>query len=56
MTKFENLTEHQIKILESYSFGAVGWFSAVNRLTSLGLPKKEAEKLVDETGQISTFD
>ncbi len=53
MIDFENLTDNQIKRLESYSFGTIGWFSAVSRLTALGIKKKDAERLVEETGQMS---
>ena len=50
MKKFEELTEDQLKIIRTYSFGGIGWFSAVSRLVVLGIKQKNAEHIIDETG------
>lgn len=50
MITFEELTENQLKILRAYSYGGIGWFSAVSRLMTLNVDKKSAEDIVNKTG------
>ena len=50
MINFEELTKDQLKIIRAYSFGGIGWFSAVSRLVVLGLKQKDAEYIINETG------
>lgn len=55
MIEFDDLTDKQVQIIKSYAFGGIGWFRAVSKLTTLGISQKDAEKLVNETGQMWDF-
>ena len=50
MTTFEQLTKKQLKIVTAYSLCGIGWFSAVSDLITLGVPKKDAEDIINKTG------
>lgn len=50
MITLEQLTKKQLKIVQAYSFGATGWFAAVNDLIVLGVSKKDAEDIINNTG------
>ena len=50
MTTFEELSKKQLQIVRAYSYGGIGWFSAVSDLIVLGVPKKDAEDIINKTG------
>ncbi len=50
MTTLEQLNEKQMKVVNAYSFGAIGWFAAVSDLMTLGLKQEDAEDIVNKTG------
>jgi len=50
MITFEDLTDKQLKVVNAYSFAAIGWFAAVSDLIVLGLKREDAEDIINKTG------